>query len=95
MALAMPAKESVCMDYINKEDIARKLFRKRQTWRNEPTVSVRGAEGEFGVLRFTFNENDAVELRVYLKDRNAILEAAEAAVMEFSDIINKLWRNHQ
>ncbi len=85
-------------NYINAEEIAVKLSRKRMHWDRVPTVSVHmGNDSRFGEIIFNFNEldeNNPEEIETLKlmissdEEREKILKMAETAVDNFADILD-------
>jgi hypothetical protein len=79
------------MSFIEPQDVVERLMRRKPHWfHGRPKIELSGNPGEFGVLRFDFIDK-VVEYRIFIADRQVILDAAEMGILNFSRIVNKLW----
>lgn len=79
------------MNYVTEIDVADRLLRRKPNWfHGKPRVGLAGIDGNFGKLQFYFSD-EVVEFGVYIKDREKIIDAAEMAVENFSEIVNRIW----
>lgn len=78
------------LNYCNHRDVAFRLFSKKRHWfHGIPKVALKGNSGSFGHLVFDFGD-EIVSMKIYIKDKEPILDAAFYAVMKFSEIINNM-----
>lgn len=71
------------MTYITPEDITARLLRRHPFWfHGEPKIELIGEEHTFGILKFDF-EDEIVSYRIYIRDRNEILAAAQSFVENY------------
>ena len=81
------------LNYCNPHDVATRLyFQKRFWYHGEPKITLVGEVGSFGKLNFDFGDS-VVSMRIYIKDRELILDAAHYAVMNFQDICDKMYED--
>lgn len=80
--------------YITPIDVVDRLLCKKRHWfHGDPTIKLIGEQASFGVLRFDFGD-EIVEQRVWIKDRNQILDAAHLAIKNFAKLaqeIEEVW----
>ena len=75
--------------FITPQDVFDRLFRSHRIWfHGEPTVTLDGEKGSFGMLKFDFGD-EVVEYKVYIHNRDIILDAAWMAVKNFSQMANE------
>jgi hypothetical protein len=78
------------VNYATEEDIALRLLDKKPHWlHGSPVAYLHGENREFGKLSFDFGD-EIVEFRIFIKDRETIIESADLAVANFNKIIGKL-----
>lgn len=71
------------MNYAKPIDIAMRLHRHKRHWfHGNPKISLEGQPNSFGVLIFDFGD-EVVKQRIYIRDREAILDSASLAVLDF------------
>lgn len=81
--------------FIQPIDVARRLlFRKRFWHHGKPTIALTGEEGGFGKLAFDFGD-EVVEFTIFVKDREAILDAAHMAVENFNELVRAIWNDEE
>lgn len=82
--------------YCNPEDVAMNILLKKNDWfHGIPDIQLIGDEGKFGTLRFDFGD-EIVRMNLFIKDREAILDAAHHAVHNFDEMIKNIlsvWRD--
>lgn len=82
------------LSYCNPHDVAVRLYFKKRIWfHGLPKVSLIGEVGTFGKLQFDFGDS-IVLMTIYIKDRDKILDAACYAVMEFQEIIDRMFEDN-
>lgn len=84
------------LNYCTPEDIAEKILLKKSDWPyGIPFIELIGNTGEFGTLKFSFGD-EIVRFKIFIKDREAILDAAHIAVHNFSTLIrnrSEVWND--
>lgn len=95
---SVPLNEDEIMDYLNyihPKDIAYRIIRRgHMIWSRIPTIVLNGAEGEFGTLSLDFgNDEGEEEWRVYIKDRQKILDTVNYTIENFSDIVTEMYHD--
>ena len=81
------------LSYIDPKDVALRLMRRKMIWfHGAPKVTLVGKNGTFGKLCFDFHDDDIVEWKIFISNRNKILNAARTAVKQFKDIVQEIYR---
>ncbi len=76
--------------FITPTDVAQRLYRRHRFWFNgKPIISLEGKEKEFGRLKFDFGDQ-IVEYRIYIHDREKILNASHFAIENMCQIISSM-----
>ena len=76
--------------FIDPRDIAYRLFRRHRFWyHGKPKIVLEGEDNKFGKLKFDFGD-EVVEYKIYICDRDAILDAAHMAVENFSELVQQI-----
>lgn len=72
--------------YCQPHDIARRFLYAKPYWfHGNPKVKLVGENRSFGRLHFDFGDKQLV-YRIWIKDREAILDSAHMAVMNFTEL---------
>jgi len=82
------------LNYCNPHDVACRLYFQKRFWfHGKPTISLEGEVGTFGNLKFDFIDQ-IVSMKIYIKDRELILDAAHYAVMDFQRITDRMFEDY-
>jgi hypothetical protein len=80
--------------YVIADDIVERLSYRKPYWHHgKPQILLFGDEATFGWLEFDF-QDVVVVYNVYIKDKDAILNAAMEAIENFTQICNRLWEQN-
>ena len=76
--------------FITPRDIVRRLFRRHRFWfHGKPEITLTGDPGGFGSLTFDFGDQ-VVEYKIYIHDRDVILDASHMAIENFNSILEEI-----
>lgn len=74
------------MSNLRAEDIVERLGRRKKFWlHGKPKIVLEGHDRSFGVLTFDFGDV-VVSYRIFIGDRNFILETAQFAIDNFGQL---------
>lgn len=78
------------LNYIQPIDVALRLSRVHPNWYHGiPDIILTGETGKFGDLKFDFQDS-IIEYRIFIRDREKILDAAHLAVINFDKYLELL-----
>jgi hypothetical protein len=81
------------MGFITSQDVVARLLRRHPFWfHGEPKVELKGEERTFGVLSFDFGD-ELVSYRIYIYNRDVILDAAWMAVKNFCQLSQEYYES--
>lgn len=81
------------LNYCNPHDVAIRLFFRKRFWfHGNPKITLNGDVGSFGKLNFDFGD-EVIAMNIYIKEIDPILDAATFAVMDFQNIIDRMYED--
>lgn len=83
--------DEVFLNYCKPRDIVNRLFMTKRHWfHGLPKIKITGNNKSFGVLIFDFTD-ELVEFKIWIKDRQKIINAAYLAVKDFRKYVREIY----